>query len=194
MCLLYYSDDEVTIIRKPKKPRSMTQHSSEGHRSPTEKSQQLSQPHLPGTPNTPEVEKSAEIADEGTAHRIPIRKIPSISSEGSQAIRKIPSISSEGSQVKGSLHKKTSVSTEGGYQASIEEDQSMSYITEQGPVTEGHDPKLTESLIAIPVNIPEQADMIPIANVESEASMVNMTLVFKFFTLVNSLCYVLHPL
>lgn len=171
----------------------MTQHSSEGNRSPTEKSQQLSQPHLPGTPNTQEVEKSAEIANEGTAHRTPIRKIPSISSEGSQAIRKIPSISSEGSQVKGSLQKKTSVSTEGGYQASIEEDQSMSYITEQGPVT-GHGPKLTESLIAIPVNIPEQADMIPIANVESEASMVNMTLVFKFFSLGNSLCYVLRPL
>ena len=191
---MYYSDDEVTIIQKPKKPRSMTQHSSGGHHSPTEKSQQLSQPHLPGTPNTPEVEKSAEIVDEGTAHRTSIRKIPSISSEGSQALRKIPSISSEGSQAKGSLHKKTSVSTEGGYQASIEEDQSMSYITEQGPVTDGHGPKLTKALIAIPVNIPEQAEMIPIANVESEASVVNMTFFFKFFTLVNSLCYVLCPL
>lgn len=82
------------------------------------------------------MEHSSQLTDKGTS--------------GMTALRKIPSLSSEGSQSRVSLHKKTSVSTEGGYQASVEDEQSVSHFPEPEAVVRSHEP---EPLTAIPVDI-----------------------------------------
>ncbi|XP_061164681.1 TP53-binding protein 1-like [Saccostrea echinata] len=147
------SDDEVVVIvHKRKKSQPLSQDDLDEVASHITKSQSK----LTGTPETTSVEKTSQLTDKVTSGGTPLRKVPSISSEGSQS--------------RVSLHKKTSVSTEGGYQASVEDEQSTTHIAEQEVVVQSHEP---EPLIAIPVHIPEEEKVDQ--NREPETTQIKVT-------------------
>jgi hypothetical protein len=100
------------------------------------------------------MEHSTQLSDKGTSEL--------------SALRKIPSISSEGSQAKVSLHKKTSVSTEGGYQASVEDEQSLSHFPEHEAVVRCE----PEPVVAVPVGIVESKGSGATRNPEPETAQV----------------------
>ncbi|XP_062574613.1 TP53-binding protein 1-like [Saccostrea cucullata] len=140
------SDEEVVIVQRHKKSRPLSQDDFDEVTCHITKSQSKQT----GTPDITSLEKTSQPTDKVAPGGTPLRKVPSISSEGSQS--------------RVSLYKKTSVSTEGGYQASVEEEHSTTHVAEQELVVhstthvadqelvvQSHEP---EPLIAIPVHVP----------------------------------------
>ncbi|XP_062614001.1 mucin-2-like [Saccostrea cucullata] len=155
------SDEEVVIVRRQKISRPLSQDDFDEVTSHITKSQSKQT----GTPDITSLEKTSQPTDKLAPGGTPLRKVPSISSEGSQS--------------RVSLYKKTSVSTEGGYQASVEEDHSTTHLAEQELVvhstTHVADQELVvqshEPLIAIPVHIPEEEQVVQ----SPETMKVNVT-------------------